>query len=217
MNQKKDKILYPNQYKYLTSLRGGINPLIHEMEQFAMSRKIPILDWKAAELLEQCILLQKPKRVLEIGTAIAYSSIRMAMVLRKGGIVDTIEKSKDNIKLAANYIKRAELESIINLIEGNAFDIMPKLNVKYDFIFLDADKQDYQKLFYSSLTILKKGGVIFIDNLLWHGFTAAKRIPDSYKKSTQQVREFNKLFMNQPNLKATILPVGDGIGLGIKV
>ncbi len=217
MVQKKDKIVYPNQLEYLSTLRGGINPLINEMEQFAASKKIPILDWKAAELLEQCILLYRPKRVLEIGTAIAYSSIRMARILSKDGIVDTIEKSKDNIKLASNYIKRANLDSKINLIEGNAFDIMPKLKVKYDFIFLDADKQDYEKLFYSSLTLLKTGGVIFVDNLLWHGFAAAKRIPDSYKKSTQQVREFNKLFMNQHKLKATILPIGDGIGLGVKL
>lgn len=217
MRLQKDKILYPDQLNYLGKLRGNIDPLIYEMEQFAASRHIPILDWKAAELLEHIILIKHPKKVLEIGTAIAYSSIRIASVLSNDGKIDTIEKSKDNIKLASGYIKRSGLNSKINLIEGNAFDIIPKFKSKYEFIFLDADKQDYEKLFYMSLPLLKKGGVIFIDNLLWHGFAAAKKVPASFKKSAIQVRDFNIIFMNEPNLKATILPVGDGIGWGVKL
>jgi predicted O-methyltransferase YrrM len=94
---------------------------------------------------------------------------------------------------------------------------MPKLTEKYDLIFLDADKEDYEKLFYNSLNLLNKRGVIFIDNLLWHGFPASKDVPPKYKRSTEHIREFNKLFVSQKGLKTTILSVGDGIGLGIKV
>ncbi|MCX7797738.1 MAG: O-methyltransferase [Melioribacter sp.] len=211
------KITYKNQIKYLESLRIAPDSLIKEIENFAKVNNIPILDWQAAEFLEQLIIMLKPKRVLEIGTAIAYSSIRIARRLKKKAILDTIEKSRDNVVIAREFIQKAGLEHKINLIEGNALDILPSLTKKYDLIFLDSDKQDYEKLFYYSLVLLKKRGVIFIDNLLWHGFVASKKVPDSYKNSTKVIREFNKIFSNHSSLYTTILPIGDGIGLGVKL
>jgi predicted O-methyltransferase YrrM len=210
-------ITHQEQVEYLRLLRIYTDPIIKEMEEFAAEKKIPILDWKAAELLEQIILTHRPKRVLEIGTAIAYSSIRIAWKLRKKAVLDTLEKSKNNIKLANHYIKRAGLESRINLIEGDALVIMPTLEKKYDLIFLDADKQDYERLFFYSLMLLKRGGVLFVDNLLWHGYAASKTVPASHQRSTQIIRDFNKLFVSQTSLVSTILPFGDGIGIGIKI
>jgi predicted O-methyltransferase YrrM len=212
-----DKIIFPNQLDYLSSLRGEVDPLLKEMEEFAEAKRIPILNWNSAELLETFILSKKPKRVLEIGTAIAYSSIRIARVLEEDGIVDTIDKSTDNLKLAMDYIKRSGQESKINLIEGNALALMPQYESEYDFIFLDADKQDYEKLFYISLPLLKKGGIIFVDNLLWHGFAAGGEAPATHINGAKQIREFNKIFVDQPGLKTTIVPVGDGIGIGVKL
>lgn len=211
------KILYENQLTYLSALRNPPDALLIEMEEFALKKKIPILNWNAAELLELIVLIQRPKRVLEIGTAIAYSSIRIARHLRKKAILDTIEMSKENIALANAFIKRAKLNSKVNLLEGDALVLMPLLENKYDLIFLDADKEDYEKLFYYSLMLLRKRGILFIDNLLWHGYPAAEIVPASYLKSTKFIREFNKLFTRQTSLKTTILPVGDGIGLGVKL
>jgi caffeoyl-CoA O-methyltransferase len=211
-----DKILYPPQVDYLESVRKKADEIIMEMEDFAKKNKIPILDWKAAELLEQLISIKKPRRVLEIGTAIAYSSIRIGRRLTKKGKLTTIELSKNNIRLAKENIERAGLDEKIDLVEGDALKILPGFSKKFDFIFLDADKEDYIKLFEYSVSILKKNGIIFIDNLLWHGFTAASTVPANYKKSTDIIREFNKIFLSHPLLSSTILPVGDGIGLGIK-
>ncbi len=211
------KILFPSQIKYLHKFIKEDDALIIEMEKFASEHKIPILYSESAYFLEQIVLLTKPKRILEIGTAIAYSSIRIARNLKKKGIVHTIEKSKDNIKLASEYIKRSGYEDKIKILEGDAFSIIPTLNKKYDLIFLDADKEDYHKLFEYSMILLKKGGIIFIDNLLWHGYAASKKVPKEYKTSTKLIREFNKFFMSQPILKTSILPIGDGIGLGIKI
>jgi caffeoyl-CoA O-methyltransferase len=208
-------IIYQNQLDYLKSLRREPDELIFRMEEYAREKKIPILDWKAAELLEQMILTKRPKRVLEIGTAIAYSSIRMARLLKKKGSLDTIEKSKNNIKLAAGFVREAKLSNV-NIIEGDALAIMPILDKKYDFIFLDADKQDYERLFVYALMLLKKNGVIFIDNLLWYGYAAANKLPKEYERSTAFIKEFNKQFVYQDILDVTILPVGDGIGIGIK-
>lgn len=211
------KILYSSQQKYLDSLQPESEPLLKEMEEFAYERQIPILSKAAADFLEQTILIHRPKRVLEIGMAIAYSSIRIARSLRGKGMLDTIELSKDNIKIAQEFISRSGNKDKINIIEGDALEILPTIKDKYDFIFIDADKEDYEKLFYYSLLLLNKRGVMFIDNLLWHGYTASKNIPAKYKTSTEYIRKFNKLFVSQKVLKTTILPVGDGIGLGIKL
>jgi predicted O-methyltransferase YrrM len=167
--------------------------------------------------MEVLIKMLKPKRVLEIGTAIAYSSIRIARNLKKNSVVHTIEKSQDNIALAKKYIKRSEVEDKIRILAGNAFEIMPELTKKYDFIFLDADKNEYSKLFELSLALLKKGGVIIVDNLLWHGMAAAEKIPPKYQTSTEYIRNFNKEFMERSELKASIIPVGDGLGIGVKI
>ena len=142
------------------------------MEKLAADKQIPILNWQAGELLEQIILVQRPKNILEIGTAIGYSSIRIARLLKGKSVLDTIEKSKPNIKLASGFLKKAGLDSKVNLIEGDALEIMPLLKKSYDLIFLDADKKDYERLFLYSISLLKKGGMIFIDNLLWHGYAA---------------------------------------------
>jgi predicted O-methyltransferase YrrM len=211
------KIIYDSQLDYLSSLRTSDDPLIKEMEDFASKKGIPILDWKAAEFLEQLISTAKPKRVLEIGMAIAYSSIRIARRLQENASLDTIEKSMNNIRLAEGYLKRAKLNSSVNILKGDALEIIPILEHDYDFIFLDADKRDYERLFHYSLMLLKKGGIIFIDNLLWHGYAAAKIVPASFQKSTKLIREFNKVFTSSSAIQSTILPIGDGIGFGVKI
>ena len=211
------KILFPSQTKYLQNFIKEDDALILEMEKFASEKKIPILYPESAAFLEQLIRIARPRRVLEIGTAIGYSTIRIARCLRKKGIVHSIEKSEPNINLANEFIKRSGNEEKIKIILGDAINVLPTLNKKYDFIFLDADKEDYKKLFDYSLILLKKGGIIFIDNLLWHGYAASKDVPSEYKNSTKLIREFNKYFTSQANLNVAILSVGDGIGLGIKI
>jgi predicted O-methyltransferase YrrM len=211
------KILYSSQQKYLDQFRTKNDELITQMEKYAKEHEIPILDWQSAEYLEQLVLIANPKKVLEIGTAIAYTTIRIAKLLKKKSMIDTIEKSKDNIKLASSNIKKSKLGDRINLLEGDAFDVMPNLEKKYDMIYLDADKEDYEKLFYYSVMLLRKGGIIVVDNLLWHGFAASVKVPSKYKVSTEHIRKFNEIFMEQKSFKSTILPIGDGLGIGIKL
>jgi predicted O-methyltransferase YrrM len=204
--------------EYLEKNRKPTTDLEREMEEFAKSNKIPILDYKSAELLELLIELKQPRFALEIGTAIAYSSIKIANKMPKDGVLDTIEKSKDNLALAHNFIKKAELTNKINVIFDNALTILAKSDKKYDFIFLDADKQDYEKLFYLSLPLLNTNGIIFIDNLLWKGYVAEnlEDVPTSFRTSTEQVMSFNKIFLGEKSLNSQIFPIGDGIGIGIK-
>ena len=212
-----NKILLSNQLEYISSFRKKTDSLIEEMEIFAREHNVPILSWQSAEFLEQLILIKNPRRVLELGTAIAYSSIRIARNLKGKSVIHTIEKSTDNISVAKDFIVKSGLGAKIKILEGDAVNVMPQLKKKYDIIFLDADKEDYKRLFDYSLVLLKKGGLLVVDNLLWQGYAASTRVPAQYKESTNHIREFNSLFMNQPNLKTSILPIGDGIGLGVKV
>ena len=210
------QILFPAQKKYLESFRKKEDGLILEMEQYAVEHNVPILDWHAADLIEKLIMINKPERVLEIGTAIAYTTIRIAKCLHKGCMIHSIEKSEDNIKIALENIEKSGLNKKIKLIQGDALTVMPQLGKKYDFIFLDADKEDYKRLFDYSMILLRKGGVIVVDNLLWHGHAASTRVPAKYSKSTKHIREFNNIFILQQNLDSMIIPIGDGLGLGIK-
>jgi len=209
-------ILYPNQVEYLEKLRREEDSLILEIELFAKKNKIPILNWNAAEFLEQLIKIHTPKKVLEIGTAIGYSTIRIAKNLNDNSFVETIDFSPSSIAIAKTNFEKSDMNPKIKQLEGNALQILPSLSIKYDFIFLDAYKKDYINLFNLSLKLLKQDGIIFVDNLLWQGFTASKTVPEKFRSSTTQIRNFNQLFVNEPSLKATILPIGDGIGLGIK-
>lgn len=210
------QIFFPAQKRYLDSFKKNDDNLILEMENFAVENNIPILDWHAADLMEKLIKMHRPERVLEIGTAIGYTTIRIAKCLGKRSVIHTIEKSEDNIGIAKENFEKSGLGKKIKLIEGDALNIMPQLGKKYDFIFLDADKEDYKRLFDYSMILLRKCGVIVIDNLLWHGYSAASRVPTKYGKSTKHIRDFNKLFILQQNLDSMIIPIGDGLGLGIK-
>lgn len=210
------QIFFPAQKKYLESFRKKGDDLIIEMEQYALEHNVPILNWHAADFIEKLILINKPDRVLEIGTAIAYTTIRIAKCLSKRSVIHSIEKSDDNIKIALENIEKSGLSKKIKLMQGDALSVMPQLNKKYDFIFLDADKEDYKRLFDYSMILLHKGGIIVVDNLLWQGYAASTRVPAKYSKSTKHIREFNNLFILQQNLDSMIVPIGDGIGLGIK-
>jgi predicted O-methyltransferase YrrM len=212
-----NKIILSIQFEYISSFRKNIDSLIEEMEAYALEHNVPILSWQSAEFLEQLILIKEPKRVLELGTAIAYSTIRIARNLKGKSVVHTIEKSADNIVLAKEFIVKSGLINRIKVLEGDAINVMPQLKKKYDLIFLDVDKEDYKRLFDYSLVLLRKGGIMVVDNLLWHGYAASTRVPSQYKESTKHIREFNSLFMNQPNLKTSILPIGDGLGVGVKI
>ena len=211
-----NKIINIVQQNYLSSFRKKSDELIEEMEKYAQEYNVPILSWESAEFLEQMVIVKYPKRVLELGTAIGYSSIRIARNLNGKSVLHTIEKSDDNVAVAKEFISKSGVAGKIKLLEGDALNIMPQLKKKYDLIFLDADKEDYKRLFDYSLVLLRRGGLLIVDNLLWHGYSASSRVPKQYKESTNHIREFNNLFMNQPNLKAIIIPVGDGLGIGVK-
>ncbi len=210
------EILKEEQQNYLDSLLVPSAGLIAEMEEFAAEKGIPILDKHASAFLELLVKIKKPKAVLEIGTAIGYSTIRIAALLEDGTSIDTIEKSSPNIKLARANFRRSGLEQKINLIEGDALDLLKTHQKNYDLIFLDADKEDYKNLFDLSVPRMNDGGMMIIDNLLWHGYAASDEVPEKFKRSAQFIKDFNLYFLSYKGLSSGILPIGDGLGVAIR-
>jgi len=210
-----DSILYPEQAAYLKKFHQTQDPLLLEMEQFAAANKIPILDSHSCTFLEFLVSVHKPRIVLEIGTAIGYTSIRLARVLGTTDSILTLEKSKPNIKLAQEFITRSGLSNI-TIVEGDALQTIPTITEELDFVFLDADKEDYSALFELAKEKLKVGGIMVVDNLLWHGMAAKENIDVKYERSTEFIRAFNDQFFSDTNFQTSFIPLGDGLGLGIK-
>ncbi len=206
------------QFAYLQEFRKPVSPQLKVMENYARHNKIPIIDWYSGELLEFVMALKNPKRVLELGTAIGYSAIRIIKQLAEDATLTTIEKSPGNIAKAREYFEQSGYASRINLLTGEARDILPTLTGQFDAVFLDADKRDYAELFELTDPLIAPGGLIVADNILWRGYVAEmdENIPESYLASTRLMREFNKMFFHHPSYKTMILPIGDGVGLGIK-
>lgn len=201
---------------YLAELFKQTDPLHIEMEEFAREKRIPIIEPGGAAFLDIYLRSLKPKRYLELGTAIGYSAIIAAKALPNDARIVTIEKSKDNLKLAKEYISRSGYQHKITIAEGEAKELLNSFKQEWDCIFIDADKEDYDDLFELSLPLLCEEGVILIDNLLWHGYTASDEVPASYKKSTEIIRAFNKKLASGSSFHFTIVPAGDGIGVVIK-
>ena len=149
-------ILHAEQLLYLEQFTESSDPLLKKMEIFALENHIPILDKLSVKFLEQLTKIRNPKNFLEIGTAIGYSTIRVARQVSSEAKINTIEVSKDNIRLAKSFIDEASLTHRINILQGDALKIIPQLKEEFDFIFLDADKEDYLELFELSFNVIKR-------------------------------------------------------------
>lgn len=203
---------------YINSLKKRTSSLINSMELYADDKGIPILGKDASSFLKQIIRINKPENVLEIGTAIGYTAINIAECLPDNAIVDTIEKDEKMYSQACININDSGLKSKINIILGDGLNFNSLTQrKKYDLIFLDCDKEFYPVLFEKIVNSLKPGGLFLADNLLWHGNVLKEEVPENYKESTIAIKEFNKMFMSSKKLISEIIPVGDGIGLAIKL
>ena len=143
---------------------------LEKIKQKALEEHIPIIMDETLEVIEKYLSKNKPNRILEIGTAVGYSAICFTEFLAPGGIIDTIEREKERVEEAKINIKLAEVEDMINIYEGDAIDILPTLNNKYDVVFIDAAKGKYPFFLKEALRMINKEGIIFADNILYKGY-----------------------------------------------
>jgi predicted O-methyltransferase YrrM len=149
--------------------------------------------------------------------AIGYSVIHLLRGMTEDGRVVTIDPSDEMIRAANDYFTRADVRDRVQIEKGYALDVIPRLNETFDLVFIDAVKEEYRGYLDLSLPKLRTGGVVICDNLLWGGRVAGKIESEDYKSSTEALREFNQYFVNHPQLRAVVLPVGDGLGYGVKI
>jgi predicted O-methyltransferase YrrM len=158
------------------------------------------------------------RRVLEIGMAIGYSVIHLARGMGAGGLVITIEPSEEMIARSEEFVGRAGLRESLRIERGYALEVLPRLGGEtFDMLFIDAVKEEYAQYLELSLPMLRAGGVVVVDNLLWGGQVAGEISDPDRTASTQALREFNQIFVRHPQLLAVVLPVGDGLGYAVKV
>ena len=152
--------------------------------------------------------LLSPKRILEIGTYTGYSAICLARGLRPGGKLITIEINDEFHNTALTYFKRANLQQQIELVHGNALDIVPTLEGSFDLVFVDANKDDYSAYYNLVVDKVVAGGYILIDNVLWGGKVLD---PGNRDQTTVAIDKFNKMVARDPRVENFILPVRDGL------
>lgn len=217
MKARVDAILRGEQAEYLECLHPANVGLLAEIEEYAAAHRVPIADPEVARFVEITARASGVRRALEIGMAVGYTVIHLARALPADGLVVTIEPSDEMIARAEENLRRASLRERVRIERGRALEVMPRLGETFDLVFIDALKEEYSSYLELALPLLRVGGVVVVDNLLWGGQVAGEvRAPDQ-TASTQALREFNQLFVRHPQLLSVVLPLGDGLGYAVKV
>ena len=201
-------------------LKHGLK--LHPVQKEIINYNLRLGDIKRMQIsISQCqflhliIKVSKIKNVLEIGTFTGLSTLSMALALPDSGEIITLDKNRETNKIAVNFFKKAEQNHKIKTIIKPALESLIKIrNKKFDLVFIDADKMNYKKYYEISLDLLNKGGLVIIDNVLWHGEVVDKRINDKF---TNNIRELNRFISNDKRIEKVIVPFGDGMSVCRKV
>ena len=186
---------------------------LKRIKEKALEEHIPIIMDDTLDVIGEYLKDNKPKRLLEIGTAVGYSAICFTEFLSEDGSIDTIEREKIRVLEAKENIKKAEVEGKINIYEGDAVEILPTLEGKYDAIFIDAAKGKYPFFLKESLRMLKSDGIIFADNILYKGYVLSDYNKHKQRTAVRNLREYIKETTEDERLDTKILEVGDGLAI----
>lgn len=184
-----------------------------KIKEMALEEHIPIIMDETLEVIGSILEKNRPAKILEIGTAVGYSAICFSNYLAENGKIDTIERDEKRIIEAKKNIKEMELEDVIHIYEGDAVEILPTLNEKYDMVFIDAAKGKYPFFLKEALRMLNKDGIIFADNILYKGYVMSDYNKHKQRTAVRNLREYIKEVTENENLETEILEVGDGLAI----
>ena len=187
--------------------------IFEEIKQKALEDHIPIIMDDTLEVIEKIFAKEKPKRILEIGTAVGYSAICFVKASSTDTIVDTIELDEERAKQAVANIEAMELENNINVMVGNAVDILPTLTGEYDVVFIDAAKGKYPFFLKEAIRLIRPNGVILADNILYKGYVMSDYNKHKQRTAVRNLREYIKEATEDAQLETEILEVGDGLAV----
>lgn len=186
---------------------------IEAIKSRALAEHIPILMDDTLEVIIKVLEEEKPKRLLEIGTAVGYSAICFAQNMDKDSHIDTIELDEARAQEARMNFEKLNLEEKIKLYQGNAVEILPTLQGEYDIVFIDAAKGKYPIFLKEAIRLLKNGGIILADNVLYKGYVLGDYNKHKQRTAVNHLREYLKEVQENPNLDTTLLEVGDGLAI----
>ncbi|MDD6333427.1 MAG: O-methyltransferase [Clostridia bacterium] len=203
---------------YINSLDCGNSDICNTIEKEAIADQVPIIRKEMGNLLKVLLQLVQPERILEVGTAVGYSSILMSENMPENCRITTIENYDKRIPVARNNFKRAGKEDVITLIEGDAMEVLGKLTGPYDFIFMDAAKGQYINYLPDIKRILRDGGLLISDNILQEGEIVESRYAVTRRNRTihTRIREYVYELTHSEDFVTSIVPIGDGITLSVK-
>lgn len=213
-----DNINYPHIVEYLNKTLPESEGFLKELEVYAMENTVPIIQKEVRAFLGMLLKYKAPKNILELGTAIGYSSIFFSDHILPGGKIITLEREDDYYNLAISNIKKAGKENVITVIKGDAFETVKKIDGTFDMIFMDANKSMYRYYLDTLLPRLSPGGIVICDNILYKGMVSCDDLaPRKQNTIIQNLREFLSYISHHPQLETSIVPIGDGVSLSVKL
>ena len=204
---------------YINSLDTGNTPFLEELERFALENEVPIIRKEMQSFMKVLLAVKRPMQVLEVGTAVGFSTLLMCEYGQPDMHITTIENYEKRIPIARENFRKAGKEHRITFLTGDAGEILPTLLGRYDLIFMDAAKGQYIHFLDDVLRLLAPEGVLVSDNVLQDGDVARSRYAIERRDRTihKRMRDYLYTIKNHPQLETTILPVGDGVAISIKM
>ena len=204
--------------QYLASLNRSADSVLQAIARAGEERSLPLVDAEVGALLRTLAMAAGARRILEIGTAIGYSGIWLAGALPDGGSLLTMEMNADRAREARNNFERAGLADRVNVIVGDAQRMLAKVAGPFDVIFQDGDKQLYSPLLDRLVTLLRPGGLLITDNVLWDGEVVPGFVarPQRDPGDTRAIAEYNERLAAHPQLITSIVPMRDGVAISVK-
>ncbi|MGL6104914.1 O-methyltransferase [Romboutsia sp.] len=204
--------------EYIRTTLKDKEGLLKKLEEYANDYNVPIVHKEVSELLKVILKVQKPKRILEVGCAIGYSSILFASTLGEDVEIITVERNENMIEKAKENIKLAGFEKNITILEGDAEELLKTVDGKFDMIFLDAAKGQYQLFYDMVIDKLKIDGLLISDNILYKGMVAHDEFVIRRKKTiVKRMRNYLDYICNCDYLDTSLIPIGDGVALSYKI
>ncbi len=203
---------------FMNSLEKEDILYLEELEKYAIDTEVPIIRKEMQSFLKTLITMNKPRQILEVGTAIGFSALLMSEYMPADAHITTIEKYEKRIPIARENFEKYGKSDQITLMEGDATEVLAGLTGEYDFIFMDAAKGQYIHFLPDILRLLRPGGVLLSDNVLQDGDVIESRYAVTRRNRTIHARMRDYLYelKNHPELQTSILPLGDGITLSVK-
>ena len=212
-------IVPPYITEYMRDKMTHNDELLHGLEKYAQENSVPIVEPETARFLSVMCRVRRPEKILEVGCAIGYSSILMANATDEACEIATLECDEDMVCLARENIKKAGYAGKISVIEADAKDYLSYIDDDevFDMIFLDGPKAHYIYMLDECVRLLKKGGIIISDNVLYKGMTADDNHVVRRKIAiVKRLRKYIDMLMEHPELETSLLPLGDGVTVSVK-